>query len=419
MSGVGAPIEMTRQNIAAQMLTTQQGFEAMQVVTGKFGVESVNQADLTKSALDDMKEEIGNSFTTHTNSHLKKMAVKAGQGTNLDAIKRITDYLDTLPDMPHGEKLEGLVKRFEQFMDNIAGEMASGGGGGGSSITADDILKALQEFDGDVTHQFAALEGALSSYEESLASREQTGAQSGADQTVRRFVDLLKQAQLAFARSDTARDVQAGFAMAAPASELAPTLETDPASLRDSYRAMLRETPTRLGQVFRALSNYDLSKNFPKTVEALTTAARTDLDAAHPSVDKRYLQELLTELSKMKQLSSVYDGVKEQIRLVGRLIPAEERARLDPGNLTAAVLDFANLPTANLSDARKLIGDVGTGQPAVQVNLANGIHELHGQLPDAVFPSSAARLHQGGVLDALLDEVGLAEEDSYAKTDGG
>ena len=48
MSGVGAPIEMTRQNIAAQMLTTQQGFEAMQVVTGKFGVESVNQADLTK-----------------------------------------------------------------------------------------------------------------------------------------------------------------------------------------------------------------------------------------------------------------------------------------------------------------------------------------------------------------------------------
>ena len=136
-------------------------------------------------------------------------------------------------------------------------------------------------------------------------------------------------------------------------------------------------------------------------------------------LDKDQLHELLDELSKMKQMKSAYDGARDQVRLVGRLLGQEDRGKLDAGFLTAAILDFADLPTASLGDARKLLLGIGQSEPAAQVNMGNAVHDLHGQLPDAVFASTAARLQQGATLDMFLNELSAAEEAFYATSEGG
>src|SRR5690606_25410869 len=102
-------------------------------------------------------------------------------------------------------------------------------------VTKDDILAALQAFDPDVTHQFAALDIAREFF-----------AVSGASDA---FQLVLDQAQAEFEKGDLAQEVRAGFASAQAASQAAVTLETDPAAVRESYRALLRES-RNMGQLF-------------------------------------------------------------------------------------------------------------------------------------------------------------------------
>ena len=99
------------ENVAAKMGRAPGTGETVQV--------SSNEADIN-----DMKEEVGMMKATLGKVDLSKLKVRKGAGTDLEALARIADFYDKLPNLP----------------------------------TAEDIRNLLREFDGDVSHQFAALE---------------------------------------------------------------------------------------------------------------------------------------------------------------------------------------------------------------------------------------------------------------------
>jgi type III secretion system YopN/LcrE/InvE/MxiC family regulator len=370
------------QTIATFNVQSPVGAEVMENVRGNRGGEVVKIAD-EASKISDATEELGMSHGHHGGEKLEKREVRQGSGANLEALSRIADYYDKLPDMPREVELQSLVETLQQFQELLEGKGKEGGG----KPTKEDILAALQKFDGDVTHQYAALEVAREYFEAAGASAE-------------------------FEKTDMARDVKAGFAAAEVASKAAQTLETDPAAVRDTYRAMLREQKN-MGQLFDALAKFDVLKNFSQVVETFLTAAGHDLSSTGPSTDEGFLQALLTELGKLKKLQTVFEGVKQLVATSERLFAASERGQMKTVDVASAILNFVSKAAVNLGDARGLLGGLRNGRLASQLAFANGVFNLHGEIPDDVMPSPQARQQQKATLMSLLEELVKAEENEY------
>ncbi len=371
----------------------------MQEVRGNYRGEAV-MVSSESSKLADAAEELGMGVAHHADKKtLGQREVRQGRGTNLEALARIADYYDKLPNMPHEDQLKALVEKMKSFQN-----LLEGGGGGSGLPTKEDILAALQSFDGDVTHQFAALEIAREHFET-------IGADAG-------FLALLDEARGSFEESGIARDVRAGFAIADLAAKAQATLETDPKTVRDTYRNLLRESGN-FSQLFEGLKKFDLNKNLGAVIDLFREAAGRDLASTGPSTDPLHLQSLLTELGKLKKLDSVMDMADQLMRTLSRLIPPNAREGLDPSSLTGRLLAFVSKAAVGLQDARQLLGTEGKSMTAgQQVVLANGLKNLHGELPDDLMPSPQARLQQSSTISLLQDTLVEEEEAEYEKKNG-
>lgn len=386
--------EITRQSVAAFNAISPVGAEVMEEARGSYRGEAVTLAS-DEAKLADAAEEIGMSVAHRADKKaLGQRSVRQGQAAYPEALARLREYLDELPDMPREAELVDLIEQLEAFQDLLAGT-----GEGGAGATKEDVLAALHAFDPDVTHQFAGLEMARAQFEA-----------SGADPV---FLALLDEARATYETSEVARDVRAGFAAAGIAARAAETLETDPAAVREVYRAMLRDT-LHLGQLFDALGRFALLTKFETAVETFMAAAGRDLGSAGPSTDPLFLHGLLTELAKLKKMQSALDGMSDLVRLTERSLPAGQRGA-DVVALTSRILNFAASTGVGAADARRLLGSFEDQALPVQLAFANGLRGLHGELPDDVMPSLPARLQQVGAIMALLDGIVAAEERAFGE----
>lgn len=388
-------IETLRQNVAAQSVISPVGAEVMDAVRGgSYRGEQV-EASSSSSQLEDAKEEIGMSVSHRADRRsLGQREVRQGRGANLEALARIADYYDKLPDMPREEALVALVEELQHFADFL-----EGGGSGGASVSAEDILKALQAFDGDPTHQYAALELARDVF-----------AASGASEA---FQAILDEAAASYQRGDLGRDTRAGFAAAAVANRAAQTLETDPAAVRETYRDLLRGETRDMGSLFEALRRFDVMKGMDEIVATFTEAAGRDLSAASPSTDPTFLHALLTELSKLKKMQTAIDLSSQLTRAVDRLLQPGDQPKGTAADVASRLLSFASREGPGLQEARQMLHRYEASAPSTQVAFANGLRAIHLDLPDEVMPSPQARLNQTTTLMRLLDELVDAEERAY------
>lgn len=391
-------IETLRQNVAALNVTSPVGAEIAKDIRGDYRGESVATSS-EASKLQDAAEELGMSVAHRADKRtLERRDLRQGQSASLDALARIADYYDKLPNMPRETELRTLVETLQHFQ-----EVMEGSGQGGESVTKDDILAALQKFDPDVTHQYAALD---------IAREFFTAAGAGDD-----FHALLDEAYAEFEKGDLAREVRAGFAAAAPASRAAATLETDPAAVRESYRALLRESRS-MDQIFEAFRGFDVLKNFDGVIETFMEAAGRDLASTGPSTDQAYLHALVTELAKLKKMQSVVDMSLQLMKTTDRLLVSGELPSGDAVDLAGSVLAFASNPAAGLKEARSMLGRYEHCSLATQVSFANGLRVLHGELPDDVMPTPQARLQQRSTIMAMLDTLVADEEWEYEEKAG-
>lgn len=388
-------IGVVRQQVASGNVQSTVGAEVLEQARGARKSDSATVVP-NHSDLSDINEEIGNAVGKFADKRtLGQAKIRQGAGVNREALKRIIDFYDKLPDMPRESALRDLVQKLQKFEDFL-----EKGGGGTGNISADDILQALREFDPDVTHQFEALQVVRRYFEETQAGE---GLQSALDAAQARFED-----------PDIMRDVHAGYAIAEQASLAAPTLETDPAALRDSYREMLR-SPMNVGQLFDTLANFNMRLNFDTAVELFLQTAGNDLAATSSATDPILLNGLIKELGQLKEMRTVFEASDELIVKVRRIDHSFANGvdANGPVELTSAMLHFCTKQTPNLSDARQVIKPFDSGAADTMVVFANGLHDLHRHISDRSFPSDQARLHQSKVLEGLRTELTEIEEQAF------
>ena len=385
--------DITRQTVAAANMTSPVGAEIVHEVQGRHRAETVELTPDT-SKLTEEAEEIGMAVASRADRRsLGQRDIRAGRGSSAEALAKAKGYGDKLPDMPAEVHIDTLVDLLTAFQDM----MASGGGQGGPS--KEDVLEALQRFDGDVTHRYAALDMARDHF-----------AAEGSDPA---FLLLLDAAKADLDRGDTGRDVRAGFAVASLAARDAATLETDPATVRDTYRAMLRDNPD-MGRLFGEISRFDPLRTMSQAIATFTEAAGRDLASAGPSTDPVFLHSLLTELGKLKKMQTTLDATDQLIQLTERGLPPSARGPRNTVEQAERILAFASQPAASPADARRMLGRFEAASLGLQLVYANGLRALHGEIPDEVMPSPQARLQQNGAIRGLLDQLVEAEERQFA-----
>jgi type III secretion system YopN/LcrE/InvE/MxiC family regulator len=278
--------------------------------------------------------------------------------------------------------------------------LAGEGGGGSGSVSADDILEALRDFDGDVTHQFEALQVAQRYFEE-----------NGAGPALRTALD---QAERAFDEPDLARDVRAGYTIAAQAAVAAPTLETSPGALRDAYREMLR-SGQNIGQLFDKISDFNIRFSFSQAVDLFMTAAGNDLADTNSQTDPILLGALNRELGALKEMRTVFEEGNRLINMTQRIDPSFGTGpdAAGPIELTSALLNFSAKQSPSLSDARNLVKQFEPAEEATLVVFANGLQDLHRLMSDRSVTSASARVQQVSMIENLRIELSAAEEAAF------
>jgi hypothetical protein len=272
------------------------------------------------------------------------------------------------------------------------------------------VLSELSRVDGDVTHQFATLEFARA-YFDNL----------GTNPLILALLDAVK---YEYESSDAARDIRAGRAAAWAAHRLAAALGDDPASVRDAaatvrdtYRQMLRQNP-HLGQLFDMVMKIDKrldERSFEQTLNAFMSAAGSDLHSSGPSTDPMFLHLLLVELGKLKNMQTIFESSRDLIEETDRVADPRDRGKMRSVELARALLYFCANTAVNLNDARALLGPLqNDAQPLSQLVYVNMLNGLHARIPEAIVAIPAYR-QQRTILASWQRQSVKSEEDAYEK----
>ena len=405
-----AEISETRVNIAQQTPTTQTGVEELANLRGNRRNDTVI-ATSTTSKIQDMAEEIGMSTASRASKRdLGERVEKRGAGTDFDAIARVLRHLEKLPDMPEEERLKELVDTLRQFE-----ELLGGWGSAEGSVTAEDILEALRNYDPDVTHQDAALDSAIAYFQDVSPSEE--------------FVELLRQAKEAFESPRIRQDVLAGYAAAKSASETGRSLGLDPHALREEYRALLRSEPSvsalyaRLGPLVDSVpGERGQMDKIDMVIDSLMQAAGRDLEQAEGKGsigDPVHLAEVKAELQGLKKMRSVIETIGGAFDNVLQMRPelAATEGVPDRTGFVSRALEFVSAERGGgFNLAQGIVAGFDKAGAEVPVLVANQLRQAFTEAPDSVMNH---RLEKNAALMALLDKLVAAEEAAFAAQAGG
>ena len=296
-----APTEMLRVQTATHAATTD---AARTIGLNPATMERVTALNDGVADITDAMEELGSAVANRRKPRMEETKVRKGEGANMEALGRIAQYQEKLPDLPHDHRLLQLTRRLESFQERMER--------GASRPTKDDVLEALREYSEDVSHQAAALE------------QMRKGAfAAGAG---RNFLALLDEVRADYREGRVARDVAAGFAIAKAANEEAETIGGDPQEIRDAYRNVVRSSQ-HFGQIFDHLKGFNIAQSFDAIVGTFLKSAAAELDVLSSESPERIgdartlLQGVIGELQKLKVLSSVHDDVEQGLSRLVRIYP--------------------------------------------------------------------------------------------------
>lgn len=397
MVEITSNFETTTQLLGTYNSTSTVGVEAFAAKSGRASGTGETVAPSSKEAdVNEMKEEVGMMKATLGKVDLSKLKVRKGAGTDLEALARIADFYDKLPNLPSNQKTLDLIKQLETFEDSFK----EGGKGGGSQPTAEDIRNALRAYDGDVTHQFAALEDMRLKFEAK-------GAPAS-------FLALLDDVRKELRQPETAQEIKAGFASAREAKDLADRFNSAPEDFRDSYRQMLR-SGGNLGKMFDSLGDFANSgvkgekTEFETVINSFIQVAGDDMKSFGPSADKVILGDVISELTVLKNLRTTMATTVDMLDKLGRMFPDKAADMPDSVKLVSQVLHF--VASSARRDAEKIISNFEhPDAPQIPVVAVNMVRNLHASIHDSAMPTETARLQQDKVLQSISDKLVAVEE---------
>lgn len=401
--GINTPREIITTQIATHNAASPVGAEIMTNMQGRSKTTSEGvQVSTNPSDLTDALEELGMAAATRGKKDLETMKARKGAGTDMDALSRIADYYDKLPNMPSDQKGRDLVRSLEQYQEEMLRNER--GEGSGKNPKAEDIRKALQEYDGDITHQFAAIEDMRKRF-----------VAANADPA---FIALIDEVRAEMREPETAQEIMAGFYSAKEASSLADRFATDPQSFRDSYRDMVRSGGD-LGRVFTALGEFlqtgvsDETK-FDDIIDSFIKVAGDDMKSFGPSTDKAILGDVIAELKTLKNMKTALSMTQGMTAKLASIFPDMKDRLPSSSDITASLLSFASSKVPSAMDAEAMLRPFSDLDPEVAVVALNVLRDMHNSLPDSVIPGDTARLQQSKILLNLSDTFVSVEETSFA-----
>ncbi|MEM8575995.1 MAG: HrpJ domain-containing protein [Pseudomonadota bacterium] len=399
--GAMPEVSEVRTNIAQQMPTTQTGVETLAEARGTRRGEGV-QVSSAASKVTEMAEEIGMSTAHRANKKdLGEKVQKRGAATDFDALTRVLRHMEEkLPDMPQEGKLKELVDTFRTFE-----EIMSGGGGEGQTVTKEDIIEALKNFDGDVTHQDVLLDAAIGYF--------------GVVSTSEEFVETLKQAKEEFRKPEVVKAIQAGYVATEAATAASKSLGLDPAAMRAEFRSLLRDSPplstvfTRLQPLLETTPGTEsLAAKLGTVVDELLSAIGTDLKLFETGTrEKTAVGTMLTEMNALKgfrsaveMMTSAYEDIARQRPKIMNTDDAPSLSKFIERGLQFISAD----QTTAFGLAQGLVRgfeDAGTDVPVLA---ANALRDAFSKVSDLVMPDKAEK---GKAMFTLLDKL-VAEEEA-------
>ncbi len=401
-------LEVLRSNIATHNAESPVGAPLVAEATGQRRAERVMQLN-SPSKLTDAAEELGQSVATRLNrKSLETLSIRKGQGANIEAITRIAEFYDKLPDMPSQNKLQGLVQRLQDFQNQRSGE-------GSAELTTQEIYEFLEQFDGDVTHQYAALQIAIEHFQ-TVGGNEM-------------LLTALLETRQEMEAGQLGKEVQAGFAIAELAHERAEGLVSDPAALREHYRDILRNEPN-FGVIFDSfkdlLANNRALKHpvngesaalnsFDDVVDLFIQAAGHGLELADTQDEPAHLQAVLVELGKLKSMRTVYEGVDAALRLTSRSSVAFFNLSKEVGldSVASALFHYVGKAVVTPADAQKLVAPFAPAGVEASLSFAGNLLTLHRDVPETIIENDNIRTQQVNTLLGLSEQLTILEEEQF------
>lgn len=354
--------------------------------------EGVRAVTAQRNDMLDLAEEMGMAKAGRAKVDLDKIKVRKGAGTDLDALGRISEYLDRLPNLPKDQKLRDLVQRFAGFEESFRR------GGEGGLPTPEDLARALAEFDGDVSHRFAALEA--------------VAADAAARGAPAAYLHALNEMRREMRRPETAQAIVAGFHAAPTAARLAERTGGSDADFRDAYRMMLRENASPAA-ILAKLRSFSLTENLEAVIDGFIRVAGEDMASFGPSADPAHLAGVLRELSVLKQMRTVLDLAGETLSNAARIFPGSE-GWPTPADMAARILDFAGQAVPSLGKATELLAGFAEDPPDLRAIMLNHVRSMHDAVPRGLMPPDPQVAQQKAVLATLGDREVDAEEARYS-----
>lgn len=398
-------ITSNRETVLSQISTNNAaspvGVEVMANQRGKApGTGETVNISTKNSDMTEMLEEIGMVKATLGKLDMSKMKVRKGQGNDLESLARIAEFYDKLPDLPKDQKNLDLIKKLQSY-EEMFKELSGGGQGSSSLPTAEDIRALLREYDGDITHQFAALENARAEFQEA-------GAPAA-------FLAMLDEVRAEMRSPGPAQDIMAGFAAAREATQAPDRFGARPEDFRESYRQMLR-SGGNVGQLFDSLGKFAEigvadKAAYEAVLDSFIRVAGDDMRSFGQSTDKAILGDVIAELKVLKNLRTSMDMCVDMMDKLGRMFPDQAKEMPGPAQVVSLMLHF--VASSARRDAERIVAQFDGKAPEIPVAATNMISNIHASLPDSIMPSDTARLQQGKVLKAIADNVVAIEEAHY------
>lgn len=387
-----------------QTVFRKPAFGAEQATPG-YGVYMDEQVVLEldpASQIEDLAEEIGMAITYRGDRRvLENRKLRSLGNLHERIIKQISGYRRALPEIPGPAAIQRLLERIVALETGLEPE---GGDADAANALRDAILQELEAFDLDPTHQFVALKLILQQLEGHPVDRRLRSA----------LTDVLA----VFDETARKRDVRAGFAAALPASRHGEAIGGTPAEVRAVYRKMVAKA-YNMAELFQLLCQFNLKRRFARVLGVFARAAARDLASTGPSTDRDYIRALISELDRLRKARSIIQMSAELLELTNRHLDPEAQIEGKELDLSADILAFACKERPGYSDARELMRLHEASPMSVRVLFANGLRELHGELPITVYPSSKAYLAQRTAILRMLEIVVEEEEFDFHRAQEG
>lgn len=339
-------------------------------VLGKFHGRSVQVKEDAASLVADAAEELSFQAAESVEKKIEKRRI--GKEKKQPSTQMVNKILNVLPDLDQ----EDLAQWMVQCRKDRPGSMQA-------------LLRSLQRYFGDVSHQYAALTCAEDSF---------------ADDP-----ELLEQIRQAKGELEAAYgpQVRSGLNITETAYTFAQNGLGQTNDLRQFYRDTVLEYEG-LSQMMESIAQRFPAQFFGDAVKFMIRAVGADLHSQGSSIEPGELKKILDDLYNLESIGTLHQQCEQ---LVAKTIKGFGLSSdVDPQRVLRDFFSLKEKDWLTDRDVENLVAQVTGRNPGAKIYFLQGLIDVARQVPMKLFPSDEARINFLEKMQSVLDQYIEDEE---------